>query len=460
MRPIRSESGPRMRRRRLLPARRRQAGLATLVVVMILFFIIAMVAAYTSRNMIFEQRASANLYRSTQAFEAAEAGVQWALSMLNSGRIDDNCQPTNDLTKSTFRARYIDSIDTTGAITLRTRADGTPLMPACAFDAATNSWSCLCPSDAAAAVPAIVGTDPQPMFRIQFQNLGAGGRADSIQIVSAGCTRPDPVCLAANPSAPAGDAMALVTAMVTLRSGLSTPPGAAVTALLNIDGSAGGGPLQAVNVDTASVGITFLAGGNILNNVLPVTLPGTPGSLSLAPADPTLAHIVPAGPVANTADRMFSLVFGMAPGVYLQQPAVVTVDCTVACTSAAINALAQLNPGRMLWLNGDLTVNGDIGTAPVAGGLLATEVPASGPVVLVVTGQATLGSGTVFGALYSRSVNWDRGAGNGQVQGALIAEGNLGGNGTQVITYDPAILTRLRTRYGSFVRLNGGWKDF
>jgi hypothetical protein len=34
---------------------------------MLLFFIISMVAAYTSRNLIFEQRTSANQYRSTQA---------------------------------------------------------------------------------------------------------------------------------------------------------------------------------------------------------------------------------------------------------------------------------------------------------------------------------------------------------------------------------------------------------
>ncbi|MFY7949505.1 MAG: pilus assembly PilX family protein, partial [Gemmatimonas sp.] len=62
---------------------RRQQGAATLVVVMVLFFIISMVAAYTSRNMIFEQRTGANLYRASQSFEAAEAGMNWALMMLN-----------------------------------------------------------------------------------------------------------------------------------------------------------------------------------------------------------------------------------------------------------------------------------------------------------------------------------------------------------------------------------------
>jgi Tfp pilus assembly protein PilX len=84
-----------------------QRGAAALVVVMVLFFIVALVAAYTSRNLIFEQRTSANQYRSTQAFEAAEAGIDWALAMLNGGRIDAACRAHTDAstTDDSFRQR-------------------------------------------------------------------------------------------------------------------------------------------------------------------------------------------------------------------------------------------------------------------------------------------------------------------------------------------------------------------
>ena len=102
----------------------------------------------------------------------------------------------------------------------------------------------------------------------------------------------------------------------------------------------------------------------------------------------------------------------------------------------------------MIWVEGDLTVDGSIGTA------LA-------PVVLVVTGQATLASGGVVnGLLYGRAANWDLGAGNGQVLGALVAQGNLTVTGLNLITYNPAILSLLRTRSGSFVRVPGSWQDF
>ena len=57
-------------------ARHDQHGVAALVVVMALLFAMVLVAVFANRNLVFEQRASANQYRSSQAFEAAEAGIE------------------------------------------------------------------------------------------------------------------------------------------------------------------------------------------------------------------------------------------------------------------------------------------------------------------------------------------------------------------------------------------------
>ena len=86
-------------------------GIAALTVVMILFFVMAMVAAYTNRNLVFEQRISANSYRSNRALEAADAGVEWAVAMLNAGRVDANCQATNNNAFGDFRSRYLVEAD-------------------------------------------------------------------------------------------------------------------------------------------------------------------------------------------------------------------------------------------------------------------------------------------------------------------------------------------------------------
>ena len=120
-------------------AARPQRGAATLVVVMLLFFVVSLVAAYASRNLIFEQRTSANQYRSTQSFEAAEAGLEWAQAMLNSGRIDDDCLPTLDTSFGSFRERYLITNTTTGIVTRNPATGAVRWAAACsAFSSASG----------------------------------------------------------------------------------------------------------------------------------------------------------------------------------------------------------------------------------------------------------------------------------------------------------------------------------
>jgi hypothetical protein len=420
-----------------------QRGAATLVIVLLLFFVVSLVAAYTGRNLIFEQRTSTNQYRSTQAMEAAQAGVEWTLAMLNGGRVDASCLPSANVNDNTFRDRYLsaagnddEAIADDGAITLRTRADGGgDLLPACVFDGDADTWQCTCPSDGATALPAVASPLAQPMFRIR---LIPSPRPDLISIASAGCTRPDAACVAVDPAAPAGDALAVVTAMVSIRGGLHTPPGAPVMARGGLD--AGVGPLAVSNVDRASNGITAIAGGGVAGNLQPSSLPGTPPETSVTPPDALLAGLA-------DGRRMFHTVFGMQPETFREQAGAVRVACAGGCDAATIAPLVADNPGRVIWMDGSLTVDGDIGSAQV-------------PALLVATEGVTLSSGTVVGVVYSRAANWDLGVGNTVVRGALIAENNIVGSGGQSVTYDADVLNRLRRGRGSFVPVPGGWKDW
>jgi Tfp pilus assembly protein PilX len=65
-------------------AHRRQSGVVTLTMTIILLVLVTMVAIYTGRSVLFEQRVSGNDFRSRQAFEAAESGLQVAISYLSS----------------------------------------------------------------------------------------------------------------------------------------------------------------------------------------------------------------------------------------------------------------------------------------------------------------------------------------------------------------------------------------
>ena len=102
----------------------RQRGAASLIVVMVLFFVISMVAAYTNRNLIFEQKTAANQQRSTRALEAADAGIEWALTMLNTGRITNACATSALVTDTDFRQRYLVIDPANGNITPNTGDDG------------------------------------------------------------------------------------------------------------------------------------------------------------------------------------------------------------------------------------------------------------------------------------------------------------------------------------------------
>ena len=143
--------------------------------------------------------------------------------------------------------------------------------------------------------------------------------------------------------------------------------------------------------------------------------------------------------------------FGLARNTFREQPATIEVDCAVSCSAATLRSKIALNPGRMVWVIGDLDFDsaGDIGSA-------------IDPVLINVTGNVTFTSPvTVFGAIYSQAANWAI-AGGGLINGAALAEGGINDAGTATtgVTFNADIVTRLRTMTGSFVRVPGTWKDF
>ncbi|MCU0921782.1 MAG: pilus assembly PilX N-terminal domain-containing protein, partial [Burkholderiaceae bacterium] len=315
----------------------RQRGLATLVVVMVLFFIVSLVAAYTSRNMIFEQKTSANQYRSTQAMAAAEAGVDWALAMLNGGRIDDNC--TFDATAArSFRERYLNfEVDVTGRETgaLLVNAGHTGHWPTCVIEGTEvpPTIRCKCPF-AANLDPAAVGSGPQSAFRVRLLE-NSPTRPGVVRLQARGCTRLDLSnggCLDWGGQTTTGDGLAEVTLLAALRSALATPPAAAVTTRVNVmPGAPGTGPrLRAVNVDQGTNGVTVNTGGNVLNAagvpdlglVQSVTLPGTPGELAVVTTDARLVNLAPAPGAGSLSagERMFVATFGVTRQTYVNQP--------------------------------------------------------------------------------------------------------------------------------------------
>lgn len=443
------------------PPQHPQRGAAALIVVLVLFFVVSLVAAYTSRGMIFEQRTSINQLRSTQVLDIGDAGVEWALTKLNTGLIGAACEASPG-GASTFRERYL-VVAADGSITGNPAAN-----PTCTFSDATG-WACSCPT-AGTTIPGAAG-GPTPAFRVYFGADTVGARPNLIRVTVSACTDASANCLA-NPQVPdPGKGNIVVSASLGLKGAIDTIPAAAVTlpapsTALDSLTLTGGTRLAAYNGNPLGTGLAIHAGGT-LPAAPDLTVGGAPGapvsSASLA-GDATLSADAVTGGLRNSTDagacpagdpnlgcnsnRAFAAFFGAPRAIYRDQPSL--VRCTAGCNSAALAVLAARNPRSVILVQGNATLDGNLGTA-------------AAPIALVVEGDVTVsGAGTVVtGFIYGTSGVWTV-TGTPQISGAIASETavTMGGGGALSVNYDLAALNKLRYEYGSFARVPGGWRDF
>lgn len=412
---------------------------------MVLFFVVTLAAAYASRNLIFEQRTSANQLRSTISAEAAEAGIDWVLGMLSSGRIDANCEQTNDVAFDTFRQRYLNFDATSGVVTRVQNpvAADTLFWAACSRDG--DNWRCKCPTTAAPNLGAGDLPAGNAAFAVRFVNQIT--RPGLMRVEVNGCTSYDLDCLRFREIVATLLCASRQCAIIGMHPALKQLPSAPVTVRRDLGGTA----LTVINQETAVAGLAVHAGGN--NNVLALTTYGPSGSTSaglVQPNDPSFGTLGADG--LGCTMCLFTTTFGLRPEVYQRQTSAIQLDCNAACDAAAVNAVLASRRSRVVWLSGGggLTIN--------AGGDSIGAV--ADPVTLIIEGPLTVNAAavgaTISGLVYAGSVTLDAGT----VRGAVISAGDLTANGTGQVVYDMAALTRLRSTEGAFVRVPGSWRDF
>ncbi len=392
-----------------------QCGAATLVVVLVLLFAMTLVAAFANRNLIFEQRTSANQVRSTQAFEAAEAGLEWAQAMLNRrDRLGPDCQPSSRFDAVSFRERSL----------RYSVVDGmhapTTLRAACVH--AGQGWTCSCPTQGLPSLPAPTDGTSHPGFSVEF---GA-------------TTRPGLVRLIASGRAGADASSTQVQVLLALVPGLSTPPVAPLTVKESVSVS---GALGLHNPDAAAGGLVLDAGGTVaMPNLRITTAAGGAAAAASVERDAALS--------TASAASFFTGFFGLDKDTWSDQPAVAHLRCASNCgteLSAAIDA------ATLIHIDGDLQLEGPL--------TLGTR---ERPVLLVASGAVTLnGAVAIHGVVYGSSVAWNAtGGGGAWVRGAVVSETGFQGNASPDLIYDSAVLAMLKGNSGSFARVPGSWKDF
>ena len=128
---------------------RRQRAVAALFVTVMLCLAMVLAVAVAHRNVFVEEQRSANELRAASAFEAAEAGLEWALARINDPtRTGPDCLPSADAGALSLRQRMVRIATPSGEISPQAWNDaGTPapLQAACVRGAV--GWTCSCPAN-------------------------------------------------------------------------------------------------------------------------------------------------------------------------------------------------------------------------------------------------------------------------------------------------------------------------
>ena len=401
----------------------RQSGAVTLVTSLILLLLSSLVVYFTARNAINEQRLSANEVRTKQAYEAANAGLDYAMAYFAKGK-DISALPTGaqlylaSTRPSYYQVRYCSlSTYATAAIPLCPAAHGTAM--ACTF-----------PTSSEMRTPIIVACgwsdDDKAVIRMVQRASGTPSLAGSI------------------------------TAPVVTRgtSNLLTGGASVFNYFNDLTVWAGGGvPIQ------SNTGKTFIR--NVANDPAPIspdyrTVGQSPGCNNPGTTHYTCStdgnNLGPDVIVNDTAlsnlssADFFASFMGKTPDAYRDTVATYKVDLNNSITGEDSNSIASITgmTDSVIWVEGNASGLGNIGTA-------------DHPVVLVVNGDLDLGSNTVINGMVFVT-GQITGNGTPTIYGSLIAgAANLTGNAK--IIFDPNVLAGA-SRLGQAAPVPGGWRDW
>jgi Tfp pilus assembly protein PilX len=417
--------------------RRRQRGSAALTVVMLLLFSAALVALYLNRNLLVDQRNSANQMRATLALEAAEAGVEWATAMINApGGIDTQCRPK--AASAGFKRRYVlTAFPADSNVNSATNA-----FPGCRLTA--NGLNCSCPDVPASPTAnayAVLGTTEEPSFSVQLSDVL--GQPDAVRVVARGCTGAVKAC---NPDTfTQADATARVTVLLKLRR-MQVP-----ASPLTCGGSCTvGGSYNIENKNVPTNGVLIDAGTTVTvaNGTTLTTLQGVATRNAIVSGDRSLSDLTAKDPDCSKG-LLFQDYFGKTIESYRTDPTTKQISCGASDCESQLKSAYDAG-WRAFYFNSDLTLKGN-----------DTFGSAQDPVMLVTPNAMDItGSYTIYGLLYSNSADLkDIGTGSANIRGAQVTCADYRNNGNGSTIYDAQAMDKLQ-KMGAMVRVPGSWRDF
>jgi len=375
----------------------KQQGAATLIVALILLVAMTIVTIFAARSAVMEQKIYANEFRSKQAFEAAEAGLEYGIAYLlttgGADKDDDNV------------------IDT---------------------------------------IPGFTFADTGSEYQVTLVDNSAGKFID-ISVTSTGLSDDDSARTLIAQRVAIVPALPEVPGNPLISKGAVSINGAAE--IVNPEGNA--------TIWTGDPSVTFSGASGktkIPDPSDPTQLIDSSDSNGLGPdviaADTTLSSMTDAEffeAFMGTNKTSYQ-----NAGSVREVPA---SDAANAYTAPSPGL--DLAREEILWVDGSPSLNGNVTvgcTITVTGGNVCPSANTK-PVVLVIDGNLQ-GNGTVkvYGLVY---ITGDfSGSGNLEVTGAVIMEGDVTGTGSLNVTYDSSVLQDAGKIPLSAGSLAGSWHDF
>lgn len=429
--------------------KRHQRGTGTLLISILLLLCATLVLLYLNRGLLFEQRSSANLYRSTTAIEAAEAGVEWAIGMLNNpSRISANCGAGSS-TDLSFRRRYADLDATPGS-----PDTGFPnVQPACRIT--STGLSCSCPVTGSPVVLPVADT---PSFSVSLTRERIASEdppasKNSLRITAVGCSSSTTPCTAALATLSTTDASAVISVALKLRPLLRAGPAAPLTC-----GSSCqlGGSYNIINNSVATNGTLINAGAAIStgSGVALQTIPGLPPSNALVPNDQTLSALSGSDVNCNNS-AVFQSYFGTTMQVYAEASNTKTITCDSGGGCGSLTQAAYDQGWRSFYFPAGLFLNN---SSNLTGNALGNDAD---PVVIVTPGAFDInGNIAIHGVIFANNADVnDLGTGTADIHGGLITCAGYRNNGNGTLEFSDSVLTGAQSATNLLVKVPGSWRD-
>jgi hypothetical protein len=410
------------------------AGAVTILTCTILMALISMAILYLNRGVITDQQIASNQVKSITAAAAAEAGIEWAIGMLNAANtIDGACNLNPSTATLAFRDIY--------GVAASTPATA----PSCKIVTQNTppTLQCSCPSAGATPLP----SSELPGFSVAISKIDSD--PDALQLAATGCTAFSGVCTPSLATSNGGpDAIASVKIMVKLRPLLRSSPSAAMTCAGNCQ--LGSGSITLRNTSLAANGILINAGGTAtqLPNTA-ITLPGTPAANAVISGDSSLAQLKASDP-SCTKGEVFKAFFGATIDEYKASPSVFPLPTCSGATCATAIQLAISQGWRNFYFPSGVTINSNVSLGS-----------SNDPITIVADGNSSVrlnGNAQIFGLLFVNRADVDfQGTGSMNIQGGLMSCEDLTATGNGAITYDYNIINTARKTAGTYAKIPGSW---